>query len=138
MFDRARFLIVLLLGQLLLIGSVASDKSFAAETSLVRTQSGGGVTIQVTYLNPQEGADARFQMALNTHSVNLDSFDASASSVLRDETRKEYRPTKVENKGGGHHRQLVVIFPKPAGKKLEFLIKDVAGVKEWSFRWELQ
>lgn len=138
MSDRIRFLIVLLLGQLLLIGWVASGKSFAAETSLMRTQSGGGVTIQVTYLNPQERENARFQIALNTHSVNLDSFDPKTSSVLQDETGKEYRPTKVENKGGGHHRELIVIFPKPAGKKLELLVKDVAGVKEWSFRWELQ
>lgn len=115
-----------------------SGKSFAAETSLVHTQSGGVVTIQATYLNPQEGAHARFQMALNTHSVYLDSFDPKTSSVLRDETGKEYRPTKVENKGGGHHRQLVVVFPKPVGKKLELLVKNVGGIKKRSFRWELE
>lgn len=96
------------------------------------------MTIQVTYLNPEVAEDARFQMTLNTHSANLDSFDAKTSSVLRDETGKEYQPSKVENKGSGHHRELVVIFPKPGGKKLELLVKDVAGVKEWSFRWDLQ
>ncbi len=138
MSDRTRFVIVLLLGQLLLIGWVASGRSLAADTSLMRTQSGGGVTIEVTYLNPQEGGNARFQIAMNTHSVNLDSFDSKTSSVLQDETGKEYRPAKVENKGSGHHRNLVVIFPRPAGKKLQLLVRDVAGVKERSFRWELQ
>ena len=38
MSDRIRFLIVLLLAQLLLIGWVASSKSLAAETSRLRTE----------------------------------------------------------------------------------------------------
>lgn len=133
-----KMFVFLLLGEAFLIGWIVSGRSFGAEASLIRTHSEGGVTIEMTYLNPGVVDDARFQMILNTHSVNLDSFDARTSSVLRDETGKEYQPSKVENKGSGHHRELVVIFPKPGGKKLELVVKDVAGVKERSFRWDLQ
>ena len=46
----------------------------------------------------------------------------------------------AENKGSGHHRELTLIFPKvaPEAKRLEIVIKDVAGVKERGFRWNLQ
>jgi len=41
--------------------------------------------------------------------------------------------------GGGHHRQAVLRFGKvaPDVKTIELIIKDVAGVKERTFRWNL-
>ena len=111
----------------------------AGPAELTRTNTGGGVTVKVTYLNPQEtAADARFDIALDTHSVNLDAYDLKALSLLRDEAGKDYQPTHVENKGSGHHRQVTLVFPKPSaeGKKLELVIKDIAGVKERVFRWD--
>ena len=93
-----------------------------------------------TYLNPGGTEDTRFEISLDTHSVDLDSYDLKALSSLRDDAGKVYQPTKVENKGSGHHRQLVLVFPKPApgNKRLELVIKDIAGVKERSFVWDLQ
>jgi len=110
----------------------------AEPAGLARTNTGGGVTVKVTYLNPQETANARFDIALDTHSVNLDAYDLKALSLLRDEVGKDYQPTHVENKGSGHHRQITLVFPKPSAetKKLELVIKDVAGVKERVFRWD--
>ena len=110
----------------------------AASSGLTRTNTGGGVTVKVTYLNPQETADARFDIALDTHSVNLDAYDLKALSLLRDEVGKDYQPTHVENKGSGHHRQITLVFPKPSAeaKKLELVIKDMTGVKERIFRWD--
>ena len=72
--------------------------------------------------------------------MNLDSYDLKVLSLLRDDAGKVYQPTKVENKGSGHHRQLVLVFPKPApgNKRLELVVKDVAGVKERSFVWDLR
>ena len=57
---------------------------------------------------------------------------------LRDAAGKTYQPTKVENKGSGHHRQFVLVFPKAASgsRRLELVIKDIAGIKERSFVWE--
>jgi hypothetical protein len=110
----------------------------AAAAGLTRTHSGGGVTVKVTYLNPKETDNARFEVVLDTHSVNLDGYDLRAISFLRDDTGKIYQPTGVENKGSSHHREITVIFPKPSEvKKLELVIQDIAGVKQRSFRWDL-
>jgi hypothetical protein len=112
----------------------------AAPSHTTRTDSGGGVTIKVTYLDSKGGNDLRFQVVLDTHSVNLDGYDLKAITVLRDETGKSYLPMEVENKGSGHHREATVIFPKvsSAAKRLELVIKDVAGNKERTFVWNLE
>jgi len=114
------------------------DQSLAAEPALTRTHSGGGVTVKVTYLNPQGTEDARFEITLDTHSVDLDSYDLKALSSLRDGAGRAYQPSNVENKGSGHHRQVVLVFPKPApgSSRIELVIKDIADVKERSFVWD--
>jgi hypothetical protein len=112
----------------------------AAASHTTRTDSGGGVTIKVTLVDPKANNDLRFQVALDTHSVSLDSYDLKAISVLRDDAGNTYAPTAVENKGSGHHREAVVSFAKIATgtKRIELVIKDVAGVKERIFRWDLE
>lgn len=130
----------LILGGLLLVGLSGFGESFGAvNPGLTRTISGGGVTVKATYLNPQGTEDARFQVVLDTHSVNLDGYDLKAISVLRDDSGKTYEPTGAENKGSGHHREVTVVFPRPSAdvKRLQLVIKDVGGVKERVFRWEL-
>ncbi len=129
-----------LLGGLFLFALFGLSEGFgAAAPGLTRTQSGGGVTVKVTYLNPQGADDARFQVLLDTHSVSLDGYDLKALAILRDEGGKEYQPTQMENKGSGHHREITLIFPKPSAetKKLDLVIKDIAKVKERSFSWDL-
>lgn len=110
----------------------------AAAPGLTQTDSGGGVTVEVTYLNPQGTEDAHFDIALDTHSVNLDAYDLKTVSLLRDDAGNTYQPIRIENKGSGHHRQVVLVFSRPSGevKKLELVIKDIAGVKERLFRWD--
>lgn len=130
------FLMGLVLGVFVATGASWS----AAASHTTRTNSGGGVTVKVTYLDPKAGNDLRFQVVLDTHSVNLDGYDLKAITVLRDETGKSYFPTEVENKGRGHHREATVIFPKVSSeaKRLELVIKDVAGIKERTFLWDLE
>ena len=130
-----------LLSGVILIGLFGAAQSFgAAAPGLTRTNSGGGVTVKVTHLNPEDAVGPRFQVVLDTHSVDLDAFDLENRSVLQDEAGKSYHPAQVQNKGGGHHREVTLAFPKSASgsKQLELVIKDVAGVKERSFRWELK
>ena len=111
-----------------------------ATSSTTQSIAGGGVTAKVTYLNPRSSDEPRFQVVLDTHSVALDSYDLKSITVLRDDTGKDYLPTSVENKGSGHHREVTLSFPKvsPEAKRLEIVIKDVAGVKERTFRWNLE
>lgn len=122
----------LLLSILFLTDAMAADAT--------QTVAGGGVTVKVTYLNPKDNAGARFQVALDTHSVNLDSYDLKTISVLRDDAGNTYAPTTVDNKGSGHHRETIVSFAKAVSgtKRIELVIKDMAGVKERVFRWDLE
>lgn len=108
----------------------------AADSDKTRSVSGGGVTVKVSYLEltPHE---ARFLVALDTHSVNLDSYDLKSLAVIRDDTGLVMPPTGAENKGSGHHREIVLTFPRPSTRHewVEVVIKDIAGAKERVFRW---
>lgn len=131
----------LFLTGLIMASFMGSGESYAAGmTDATQTVSGGGVTVAVTYVNPSNNQSPRFEVALNTHSVGLDSYDFKTLAVLRDGTGKTYSPIKVENKGGGHHRQVTLTFPKisPKAKRVEIVIKDIAEVKERTFRWNLE
>jgi hypothetical protein len=126
---------------LVLGGLLGGSEVFgAAATHATRTDSGGGVTVKVTFLDLKASGDLRFQVVLDTHSVNLDGYDLKAISVLRDNAGNTYSPTAVENKGSGHHRETTVSFAKVASgtKRVELVIKDVAGVKERIFRWDIE
>ena len=129
-------LITIALGFVMVSGKTSS----AAASSATQTVAGGGVTVKATFLNPKDAADPRFQVVLDTHSVNLDTYDLKSIAVLRDDTEKIYVPTAIENKGGGHHREAVVTFAKlaPEAKRIELIIRDVAGVKERTFLWNLE
>jgi len=132
---------IVFLSVLCLMGLLRIGESFGATAAgTAQTVSGGGVTAKVTYLNPGSNDNLLFQVVLDTHSVGLDGYDLKSITVLRDETGKSYPPAGAENKGGGHHRKITLSFPKvsPEAKSLEMVIKDVAGVKERSFRWNLQ
>jgi hypothetical protein len=132
--------LAILLAGLVLSGLLESESFGAAESNTTQTVSGGGVAAKVTYLNPKSNDDPRFQVVLDTHSVALDGYDLKAISLLRDDTGKTYLPNAVENKGSGHHREVILTFPKVSleAKRLEIVIKDVAGVKERTFRWNLE
>ncbi len=102
-----------------------------------QTQSGGGVTVKVTYLAQTEH-ESKFSVVLDTHSVNLDGYDLKTLSLIRDDTGLTMAPTGAESKGSGHHREIVLTFPRPTleRKWLELVLKDIGGVKELTFRWD--
>ncbi len=99
---------------------------------------GGGVTVTTTLLDNSRD-NATFQVALNTHSVNLDVYDFKEIVRLRDGRGGELAPTVQDVEGAGHHRRATVRFalPKPQPKSLVVVVKGVAGVPERVFRWTL-
>jgi len=116
-------------------------KSLAATAGgITRSNSGGGVTVNVTYPHSQKPGEARFDVVLDTHSVSLDGYDLTELSLLRDGSGTTYKPSRVENKGSGHHRETAVVFPVDFSsvKRLELVIRDIAGIKERTFLWELK
>ena len=132
---------IILTGLLFSVALGLGDVFDAAAASYgTRTDSGGRVTIRATLLDFKTTGDLRFHVALDTHSVNLDGYDLKAISVLRDDGGTTYLPTAVEDKGSGHHRETTVRFAKIANntKRVELIIKDIAGVKERILRWDLE
>jgi hypothetical protein len=112
----------------------------ASSSDATQTVSGGGVTVKVTFASQGSNDDPRFRVVLDTHSVGLDGYDLKTLAVLRDDQGRTYAPSGLENKGGGHHRDVTLIFPKVSTqtKSLELIIKEIAGVKERKFRWAVQ
>lgn len=118
-------------------GGVLAASTLQAKLS--QQVAGGGVTVVATLLKDQAELTA-VKLALETHSVNLDGYRFEAIATLRDDTGRTYPVTAVEQAtGGGHHRGAVLRFGKlsPEAKTIELIVKDVAGVKERTFRWSL-
>ncbi|MBI2074192.1 MAG: hypothetical protein HYT81_14355 [Gemmatimonadetes bacterium] len=110
-----------------------------AQDSLTRKNSQGPVTVTLTLVPPIEsGASMRVQVVLDTHSGPLDGLALESVLALRRPDGSELRPSVVEQSGGGDHRQAVVVFPGAAVEKaIEIVVRNVGGVQERSFHWEL-
>jgi hypothetical protein len=108
-----------------------------------QTNVGGGVTVKVSR---QDAADAiAFKVVLDTHSVNLDTYDLVQLAVLRTPSGEEIAPLAWDAPAGGHHREGALSFPavaadgsplvQPDGGQLVLVIRDIAGVAERTFSW---
>lgn len=81
--------------------STENSKSSAANLSRVDDQ--GAVTVEVTPINlDQPGDTLQFDVAMNTHSVDL-SMDLKALATLKTDTGLTIQATNWEAPGGGHH-----------------------------------
>lgn len=82
----------------------------------------------------------KFTVAFTTHSVDLDQDPTKVMSLI-DDQGKTYLPTAWEGPGpGGHHREGTLSFKaiQPLPKYIELEVKDVGGIPERSFRWDLE
>lgn len=114
---------------------VGSNSSATFKTETVE---GGSVSVAVTPRSLGEGAPLEFEIAMNTHSVDL-SNDMLKSVVLRDDRGEEYKPTSWEGPaGGGHHRSGRIAFVALAAgaRSVTLIVKNIAGVAERTFSWE--
>ena len=98
------------------------------------------VTVIVTPIDIlSQSKEWKFDVGMNTHAVELDQ-DMTKIAVLVDDQGKEYKPIAWEGPIGGHHREGVLIFKQinPASKSVELKIKDIGGVAERLFKWDLE
>jgi len=110
-----------------------------------QTSEGGQITVAATWVG--RGGGPVFEIALDTHSVDLDSIDLAQSAVLRTDRGAEAKPLGWDAPKGGHHRSGTLTFPTSAAdgtpligdgiRAIELVIRGVAGVPERTFRWEL-
>ncbi len=97
------------------------------------------MTVDVTPTVLDAGKPLAFDIAMNTHSVDLGD-DLTKIAILRDDAGKEYKPTAWDGPdGGGHHRSGTLQFPALSTKPryVELVIKGLAQVPERVFRWNL-
>ncbi len=129
---------------------VFSQKDVFAQ-SLTQRTSGGSVQIALILLNPEalySGEDILFEVSMNTHSVPLDQYRMEELSFIRGKRGRLSSALAWESsKGGGHHRFGKLRFSgkdksgEPiigkGDKYLEVIIKNVGGISERVFRWDL-
>jgi hypothetical protein len=129
--------------------SSASDaaSSRSARTFGARVSDAGQVVVEVTPLNLGQSEDTdvsstglHFQVAMNTHSVELD-HDLTRLTVLRTDQGDEILPLRWDGGQGGHHVNGTLYFPAVelnGVRWVEIVIRDVDGVPERVFRWDLE
>ena len=120
--------------------ALALPRGSSAQDALTRRDGRGAVTVAVTLAAlPASGEVVRAKVALDTHSVALDAIPLQKSVVLPTPDGKDVPPTGVEQAAGsGHHRSAVLVFP-PVGAAgpLRVVVKDVGGIAERTFTWDL-
>ena len=100
---------------------------------------GESVTVTVKPKILEVGEKPTFEVEFNTHSVEL-SFAIEKLSFLTDDKGKTFnQPVWNGSPPGGHHRSGTLTFSKILSetKYVELVIKDVAGISERKFRFEL-
>lgn len=120
---------------LTLMGFVFEARGFDAQTS-----DENRVRVDVKPITLAAGRPAVFEVRLNTHSVELD-YDLTKLCLLRDNEGKTYKALNWKGSPpGGHHRKGVLEFPELQGtlQSIKLIIKDIAGVSERSFEWEIK
>lgn len=101
------------------------------------------VNIKITpvELGMSKGVQAwKFDVAFDTHSGSLDQ-DPVQVAILIDDKGNIYKPTGWEGPGpGGHHREEILVFDpiNPFPQSVELKIKDIGGIPERSFKWNIQ
>ena len=135
------------IGALVLAAGAALSIPASAALAEATTQTGqaGAVTIKATW----QGVDAGpvFTIVLDTHAVNLDTYDLGQLATLRTDQGVEAAPITWEAPSGGHHRQGTLTFPltqldgSPVltgdTRLIELSIRDVGGVPETVLKWVL-
>jgi hypothetical protein len=114
-------------------------------SALTQTNEAGQVMITVTWQGRSGGPV--FTVAMNTHAVNLDSYDLRQLAVLRTDQGLSIQPSEWNAPAGGHHRTGTLIFPAtttsgasvigPKTRTMTLLIRNVSSIPERSFRWTL-
>ncbi len=126
----------LLLTLVIIWASVISE----AQEGLKKTDRRGPVTVEVTLILPAAtGEPIRAKVVLDTHSVALDGTALDQVVVLRVADGADVGPTAVEAaKDSSHHREAILVFaPGATAGTIRILVRNVGGVAERSFSWEL-
>lgn len=122
------------------VNSSGPASSSPAAGGPTQTSEGGGVTVVATWGGPAAGL--RFDLKLDTHSVDLDVLDLS-DAVLRNDRGDVLRASRWLAPPGGHHRQGPLVFEGDAGAFLDgagWIELDLPGIGDTAervLRWTI-
>ncbi len=121
--------------------SVVPAKAVPAGENLTRTNAEASVSVEVTplNLNDKSAATLNFEVALNTHSVDL-SYDYQAIATLSSDAGEKVQAAKWDGPtSGGHHVSGTLSFPalKNRGQTLTLTLRGIANVPERTFTWKV-
>jgi hypothetical protein len=120
--------------------ATAPSASPSTASSLTRTSEGGEVTVVVDWAGPDDGVV--FEVALDTHSVDLDALDL-ADAVLRNDRGESLRARSWAAPNGGHHREGPLTFTGDPGPFIdgatwiELILTGVGDDAARTLRWEI-
>lgn len=123
-------------------GAVSRDNLPDAQSPSYQSQTDeqGQATVEVTPVELSKDAPVwKFNVVMDTHSVELDA-DMAKASVLVDEAGLKYPALSWEGaEAGGHHREGTLSFAPiyPTPKSVEVLIQNVGDAANRSFKWQL-
>ncbi|MCL5070611.1 MAG: hypothetical protein M1308_06915 [Actinobacteria bacterium] len=116
-----------------------TTSSSLPDSDMLRSNSDGEVTIDVKYLGYKDNL-LSFDIAMDTHSVDLDQYDLAKLSELTDDKGNKYPVVSWDSAPGGHHRTGKLTFSQPDTQDkpgtLILIIRNVAGIAERMFKWE--
>ncbi len=116
---------------------VSQQKPVQVAAYEMKKNEGGEVTVSVTPTTLKSGFPASFEIAFETHSVDL-AFDVEQIVSLEDETGIVYTPHWDGSPPGGHHRSGILRFIPDLTRADTFTLtlKDIADIPTRTFTWE--
>ena len=118
----------------------AAYQSPAPQIPQTKTDEQGQVIVKITPVDlGAETPSWKFQIVLDTHSVELD-YDFLEAVSLFDEQGKKYKAISWEGSPpGGHHREGILTFRsiKPAPRELKMEMFNVGDIEVRNFTWKL-
>jgi len=118
------------------INSKASTKSENTATLNAKTKSMGAVEVEVTPINVGPGFNMTFNLALNTHSVEL-GYDYTQIVKAKDDKGNVYNTISWSGGEGGHHLSGDLVFEELSENATQVSltidsIDDEVAVFEWN------
>ncbi len=132
------FPLILMLAVFTMLSNFGFPSDAEAYSSI--TSRKNGVTVDVKPRKFAPGEPVKFEVRMNTHTVDL-AEDMAVVSTLIDDQGREYRPVTWQGAPpGGHHRRGVLAFPTLEGnpKSVTLVIRNIGAVPERTFEWKVE
>lgn len=95
-----------------------------------------GVEVTAVYEKDKSRNQLFFKLYFNTHAADYSGYDFQSNIVIKDSQGKEYKALSVAKEGAGHHQSIEIIFPFPSSP-FNLVVKNLAGVPERIFNWQI-